>query len=138
MILKYLQEHQRLELVEGSRRSKRSPFEVLVVIVVAAVRLELRYPNFQSDFKPFFEGNRSIPSTFQSFFNFSLHSSKELTIKEQRTLAQLLRVVLVIVVLLEPRLLDCHMLVLGCISKTHFPCLQLKNQIVFNVFLHCN
>ena len=34
---------------------------------------------------------------------------------EQRTLAQLLRVVLVIVVLLELRLLDCHMLVLGCI-----------------------
>ena len=33
---------------------------------------------------------------------------------EQRTLAQLLRVVLV-VVLLELRLLDCHMLVLGCI-----------------------
>ena len=34
---------------------------------------------------------------------------------EQRTLAQLLRVVLVVVVLLEPVLLDCHMLVLGCI-----------------------
>ena len=34
---------------------------------------------------------------------------------EQRTLAQLLRVVLVVVVLLELRLLDCRMLVLGCI-----------------------
>ena len=36
---------------------------------------------------------------------------------EQCTLAQLLRVVVVVVVvvLLELRLLDCHMLVLGCI-----------------------
>ena len=34
---------------------------------------------------------------------------------EQRTLAQLLRVVLVILVLLELCLLDCHMLVPGCI-----------------------
>ena len=32
---------------------------------------------------------------------------------EQRTLAQPLRVVLVVVVLLELRLLDCHMLGLG-------------------------
>ena len=39
----------------------------------------------------------------------------DITIMEQRTLAQLLRVVLVVVVLLELRLLDCHMLVLGCI-----------------------
>ena len=34
---------------------------------------------------------------------------------EQRTLAQLLRAVLFTVVLLELRLVDCHMLVLGCI-----------------------
>ena len=33
---------------------------------------------------------------------------------EQRTLAKLLCVVLVVVGLLELRLLDCHMLVLGC------------------------
>ena len=52
---------------------------------------------------------------FQGFFNLSLNSSKELNIKKQCTLAQLRRLVLVIVDLLKLRVLDCHMLVLGCI-----------------------
>ena len=78
-----------------------------------------------------------IPSILQSFSNCSLNLSKELTIKERRTLAQPLRVVLSVVVVLELRLLDCHMLVLGCILKTLFPCLALQNQIVSNV-LHYN
>ena len=52
---------------------------------------------------------------FQRCSNFSLNSSKGLTIQEQRTLAQVLRVVLVVVVLLVLRLLDCHMLGLRCI-----------------------
>ena len=43
----------------------------------------------------------SIPSRLQSFLNFSINSSKELTLLEQRTLAQLLLVVLVVVDLLE-------------------------------------
>ena len=43
----------------------------------------------------------SIPSKLQSFLNFLLNSSKELTLLEQRTLAQLLLVVLVVVDLLE-------------------------------------
>ena len=51
---------------------------------------------------------------------------------EQRTLAQLLPVVL-----LKLRLLDCHTFVLGSIWKTHFPCLALKNQMASNV-LHYN
>ena len=52
-----------------------------------------------------FEGSltigRSIPRKFKSFPNFLINSSKELTLLEQRTLAQLLSVVLVVVVLLE-------------------------------------
>ena len=56
---------------------------------------------------------------------------------EQRTVAQLLHVVLFVVILHELRLLGCHMLVLGCIWKTHFACLALKNQIVSNV-VHYN
>ena len=115
MKLKYLQENQLFELVGGSRKSKASLFVVFVVVVVAAARLELRCPIFQSNFKTFLRVFGSIPSYLQSFSNFSLNSSKELTIMEQRTLAQLLHVVLVVVVLLELRLLDCHMLVLGCI-----------------------
>ena len=75
----------------------------------------------------------SIPSILQSLSNFSINASKELTIKEQRMLAQLLRVLRDVVNLLELRLLDCHMLVLGCVLKTLFPCLALQNQIVSNV-----
>ena len=115
MKLKYLQENELFELVGDSRKFKASTFDVLVVDVVAAGRLELRSPSFQSNFKTFLRVFGSIPSTLQSFSNFSLNSTKELTIMEQRTLAQLLHVVLFVVVLLELRLLDCHMLVLGCI-----------------------
>ena len=115
MKLKYLQENQLFELVGGSRKSKVSLFVVFVVVVVAAARLELRSPRFKVISRVFFEVFGRIPSILQSFSNFSLNSSKGLTIMEQRTLAQLLRVVLVVVVLLELRLLDCHMLVLGCI-----------------------
>ena len=43
----------------------------------------------------------SIPSQLQRFLNFLSNSSKELTLLEQRTLAQLLLVVLVVVDLLE-------------------------------------
>ena len=80
-----------------------------------------------------------MPSILEGFCNFSLDSSKELTIKEQRTLAQLLRIVrgVLVMVSLELRLLDCHMLVLGCVLKTPFPCLALPNQSASNV-LHYN
>ena len=115
MKLKYLQENQLFKLVGGSWKSKASTFEVLVVVVVATARLELRSPSFQSNFKTFFERNWKYTFNLQSFSNVSLNSSKELTIMEQRTLAQLLRVVLVVLVLLKLRLLDCHMLVFGCI-----------------------
>ena len=53
MKLKYLQENQIFELVEGSRKSKASTFDVLVVVVLAAARFELRSPSFQSNFKGF-------------------------------------------------------------------------------------
>ena len=42
-----------------------------------------------------------MPSRLQSFLNLLINSSKELTLLEQRTLAQLLLVVLVVVDLLE-------------------------------------
>ena len=114
MKLKYLQENQLFELVGGSRKSKASLFVVFVVVVVAAARLELRSPRFKV-ISRVFGGIWKDTFNLQSFSNCSFNSSKELTIMEQRTLAQLLRVVLVVVVLLELRLLDCHMLVLGCI-----------------------
>ena len=54
MKLKYHQENQLFELVGGSSKSKASTFVVLVVVVVvAAACLELRSPNFQSNFKGF-------------------------------------------------------------------------------------
>ena len=53
MNLKNLQENQTFELVGGSRKFKALIFVVLVVVVVAAVRLELRSRSFQSNFKPF-------------------------------------------------------------------------------------
>ena len=59
-------------------------------------------------FSMFWNIGGSIPSSSQSFFNFSINSSKELTLLEQRTLAQLLRVVLVVVNVLELGLLDCY------------------------------
>ena len=43
----------------------------------------------------------SIPSRLQIFLNVLINSSKELTLLEQRTLAQLLLVVLVVIDLLE-------------------------------------
>ena len=53
MKLKCLQENQLFELVGDSRKSKASLFLVFVVVVVAAARLELRFPIFQSNFKTF-------------------------------------------------------------------------------------
>ena len=47
MKLKYLQENQLFELVGDSRKSKASLFLVFVVVVVAAARLELRFPRFK-------------------------------------------------------------------------------------------
>ena len=105
--------------------------------------MKLKYPQENYSFKLIRGSSKSkalfgsIPSILQSLSNFSLNSSKELTIKEQRMLAELLRVVLDVVNLLELRLLDCHMLVLGCVLKTLFPCLALQNPIVSNV-LHYN
>ena len=63
MILKYLQENRLFELVGGSSKSKVSPSEDRVVVVVAAVRLELRYPSFQSNFKPFSRHGGFPPET---------------------------------------------------------------------------
>ena len=50
---KYLQENDTFQLVGGSSKSKASTYDVLVVVVVAAARSELRSPNFQSNFKGF-------------------------------------------------------------------------------------
>ena len=83
MKLKYLQENQLFELVGGSRKSKASLFVVFVVVVVAAARLELRSPRFKVISRVFLEVFGRIPSILQSFSNFSLNSSKELTIMEQ-------------------------------------------------------
>ena len=47
MKLKYLQGNQLFELVGGSRKSKASLFLVFVGVVVAAARLELRFPRFK-------------------------------------------------------------------------------------------
>ena len=88
MKLKYLQENQLFKLVGGSRKSKASLFVVFVVVVVAAARLELRSPRFKVISRVFLEVFGRIPSILQSFSNFPLNSSKELTIMEQRTLAQ--------------------------------------------------
>ena len=52
-------------------------------------------------FSMFWNIGRSIPSRLESFLNFLINSSKELNLLEQRTLAQLLRAVLVVVDLLE-------------------------------------
>ena len=52
-------------------------------------------------FSMFWNIGRSIPSRLESFLNFLINSSKELTVLVQRTLAQLLRVVFVVVDLLE-------------------------------------
>ena len=52
-------------------------------------------------FSMFWNIGRSIPSRLQSFLNFLINSSNELTLLEQRTLAQMLLVVLVVVDLLE-------------------------------------
>ena len=57
--------------------------------------------HFRIDLKLLFEVQGSIPSRLESFLNFSINSAKELTLLEQRTLAQLLLVVLVVVALLE-------------------------------------
>ena len=56
---------------------------------------------FQIDLKLLFEVQGSIPSRLERFLNFSINSSKELILLEQRTLAQLLLVVLLVVDLLE-------------------------------------
>ena len=92
----------------------------------------------------FWDIGRSIPSRLERFLNFLINSSKELTLLEQRTLAQLLLVVLIVVDLLELQLLDCIVLVLSIAnllrvhSKPFCPCLALQNQIVLNGFLHSN
>ena len=52
-------------------------------------------------FSMFWNIGGSIASRLQSFLNVLINSSKELTLLEQRTLAQLLPVVLVVVDLLE-------------------------------------
>ena len=130
MKLKYLQKNYTFELVRGPCKSKASSFILVVVVVVASARLSCGLPFFKVVSRIFGGIWKYTFNSSKSCSNVSLNSSKKLTIKEQRTLAQLLRVVLVVVVVLELRLLDCHMLVLGCISKKLFPCLALKNQIV--------
>ena len=52
MILAYPEKNYTFEPVEGSSKSKASCSEVLIVVVVAAARLHLRFPRFQSNFKP--------------------------------------------------------------------------------------
>ena len=49
----------------------------------------------------FWDIERGIPSRLESSLNVLINSSKELTLLEQRSLAQLLLVVLVVVDLLE-------------------------------------
>ena len=65
MKLKYLRENQLVEHVGGSRKSKVSLFLVFVPVVIAAARLELRFPIF-----------KVISRLFEGIWKYTFISSK--------------------------------------------------------------
>ena len=69
-----------------------------------------------------FEVQGSIPSRLEGFLNFSIKSSKELTLREQRTLAQLLLIVLVVVDLLELQITGLYCACTWTVLPTYLGC----------------
>ena len=49
----FFQESHTFKLRESSKEGKVSSLAVFVVVFVAAARLKLRFPSFQTNFKPF-------------------------------------------------------------------------------------
>ena len=119
-----------------------APFGTLLKSPASSYLREGRFNLRSSSSRILFEGSltieRSIPSRLVGFPNGLRNSSEERTLVEQRTLAQLLSVVLVVGNLLELLLLDCIVLVLRVHIKLFCPCLALQTQIVLNEFLHSN
>ena len=60
-----------------------------------------------------------MPSRLESFLNFSINSCKELTLLEQRTLAQLLLVVLLFVDLLELQITGLYCACIALVLPTY-------------------